>query len=137
MACHSQPKKKTSYPPIEGREVEMDASVPVEKMNSASSKRYVVVPVRRKMQHGEVYKLAPFMLQSDLPLLPCKAANNRKLKIRTVKIVVTAEELELLLSGSKRLHIEQRVARVRQSSGLRGRQNWLPSLPTIQEVQDY
>ncbi|KAG4990200.1 hypothetical protein JHK82_023705 [Glycine max] len=126
MGYHSQPKKQTRYPLIEGRE--LDASVPVEKMNSAPNKHYIVV--RRKLRHGEVYQLAPFMLQSDMP---CRTTNNRKLKARSVKIVVTAEELESLLSGSKRLQIQCRAARVRRSFGLRGCQKWLPSLPTIQE----
>nr|KYP62646.1 hypothetical protein KK1_017187 [Cajanus cajan] len=104
-------------------------------MNSASSKRYIVV--RRKLQHGKVYQLAPFMLQSDIPLVPCRTTNNRKLKPKRVKIVVTAEELELLLSGSKRFQIQSRVACVKQGSVLRGCQKWIPSLPTIQEVQNY
>ncbi|KAH1208736.1 hypothetical protein AAZX31_15G112600 [Glycine max] len=132
MGYHSQPKKQTGYPLIEGRELEVDASMPVEKIKSASNKRYIVV--RRKLRHGEVYQLAPFMLQSDMPF---RTTNNRKLKTRSVKIVVTAEELESLFSGSKRFQIRRRIAGVRRSFGLRGCQKWLPSLPTIQEVHNY
>ncbi|BAT87557.1 hypothetical protein LR48_Vigan09g200200 [Vigna angularis] len=135
MACHSQPKNQNRYPQIEGKEVEADTPVAVERMKSASKKRYIVV--RRKLQHGEVYQLAPFMLQSDMPLVPCWTTNNRKLKTRSVKIVVTAEELELLLRGSKKFQVQRRVARVKRSSGLRGCQKWFPSLPTIQEVHNY
>ncbi|KAL2341394.1 hypothetical protein Fmac_009334 [Flemingia macrophylla] len=129
MACHSQPKKQTRCPLTEEREIE----VPIEKMNYSSSKCYVVV--HRKLQNGEVYQLAPLSLQSDMPLAPCRTTKNRKLKTIRVKIVVTAEELELLLSGSKRFQIQSRVAHVRQSSVFRGCQKWLPSLPTIQEEQ--
>jgi len=135
MACHSQPKKQNRYPLIEGKEVEVDAPVAVQRTKSASEKRYILV--RRKLQHGEVYQLAPFMLQSDKPLVPCRTTNNRKLKTRSVKIVVTAEQLELLLRGSKKFQIQRRVAGVRRTSGLRGCQKWFPSLPTIQEVHNY
>ncbi|CAJ1962684.1 unnamed protein product [Sphenostylis stenocarpa] len=133
MACHSQPKTHSRYPLIEGKESEVDTPVAVEQ--SASNKRYIVV--RTKLQHGEVYQLAPIMLQSDKPLVPCRTTNNRKLKTRSVKIVVTAEELELLLRGSNKFQIQHRVARVRRSYGLRGCQKWFPSLPTIQEVHNY
>ncbi|KAK7412735.1 hypothetical protein VNO78_04323 [Psophocarpus tetragonolobus] len=131
MACHSHPKN----PLIEGREIKVDATVPVENMNSASNKRYIVV--RRKLQHHEGYQLAPFMLESDMPVVLCRTTNNRKMKTRSVKIMVTAEELELLLSGSKRLQIQRRVTCVRKNSGLRGCQKWMPSLPAIQEVHNY
>ncbi|PNX94006.1 hypothetical protein L195_g017171, partial [Trifolium pratense] len=78
----------------EGREIEVGiASAPVEKMNSASSK---------------------------------------KMRTRIVKIVVTTEELELLLGGPKKFQIQSRVAPV-----LRKCPKWLPSLPTTQEVQKF
>ncbi|MCH98191.1 hypothetical protein A2U01_0019190 [Trifolium medium] len=128
VAYHSQTKKQTRCSLIEGREIEVNiASAPVEKMNTASSKHYIAV--HRKVQHGEVYHLAPFLRQSDKP---CKITYDRKMKTRIVKIVVTTEELELLLGGSKKFQIQSRVAPV-----LRKCPKWLPSLPTIQEVQNF
>ncbi|KAK7331140.1 hypothetical protein VNO77_25356 [Canavalia gladiata] len=134
MACHSQPKKQTRGPLIEGREMEVDASVSVEGMDSTSSKRYTLL--RRRMQHGEVYQLAPFMMQSGMPLAPCRTTDNRKVKTRIVKIVVTAQEFQLLLSGSKKFQNKGRVGWVRQSFRMRGCQKWLPSLPTILETRN-
>ncbi|KAK7303409.1 hypothetical protein RJT34_14315 [Clitoria ternatea] len=167
MPCHSQPKKQTRVPLIEGRDVEVDAPVPVEKLNSASTKRYILVQrklqhgevyhlapfmmqsgrpeklnsastkryilVQRKLQHGEVDHLAPFMMQSGRPLLPCRTTENIKLKSRNLKIVVRAEQLELLLSGSRNFQMRS----VRENTRMRRCRKWLPSLPTIKEVQNY
>lgn len=120
VACHSQLKEQTTSPLIEGRETKFDASVAVEKVNTASSSN-------RKVQHGEAYHLGK-------PFVPCSMTNNnRKLKPRIVKIVVTTEQLELLLSGSKKFQIKTRVSPVRKSSVLRRCPKWLPSLPTILE----
>jgi hypothetical protein len=133
VACHSQPKNKTRFAPTEGREIEVNnASVPVEKMNTASSKQYIAV--RRKVQHGEAYHLAPFIRQSGKP---CMTTDDGKMKKRIVKIVVTMEQLEMLLSGSMKFQIKSRVTPVRKSSVLRRCTKWLPSLPTIQEVQNF
>lgn len=131
VACYSQPQKKlTKFFLNEGREKEVNnASAPVEKMKTASSKHHIVL--RRKVQHGEVYHLAPFLRQSGKPLVPC--IDDRKVKTRIVKIVVTTEELKLLLSGSKKFQIKSRVAPVLKSSVLRRCPKWLPSLPTILE----
>ena len=132
MACDSQPKRQTKGPLVEGREIKVDALVPDEKMNPGSSKHYIMV--RRNLQDGKIYHLVPFQRQSVKPLVPCRTNDNRKLRTRNVKIVVTAEQLELLLSGSKKLQIRRGVACVRGSSALRGCRKWLPSLLTIQEV---
>ncbi|GAU38968.1 hypothetical protein TSUD_378440 [Trifolium subterraneum] len=98
-------------------------------MNTASSKHYIAV--RRKVQHGEVYHLAPFLRQSGTTI------DDRKMKTRIVKIVVTTQQLELLLSGSKKFQIKTRVASVTKSSLLRRCPKWLSSLPTIPEVQNF
>ncbi|KAK2447994.1 hypothetical protein QL285_007296 [Trifolium repens] len=134
VACYSQPKKETRCPLIQGSEIGVNnASVPVEKMNTASSKHYIAV--RRKVQHGEVYHLAPFLRQSGM----ITDVDDRKTKTRIVKIVVTTEQLEMLLSGSKKFQIKTRVAPVTKSksSMLRRCPKWLPSLSTIQEVQNF
>jgi hypothetical protein len=92
VACYSQPKKQTKCPVIQGREMGVNnASVPVKKMNTASSKHYIAV--RRKVQHGEVYHPPPFLRQSGM------TTDDRKMKTRIVKIVVTTEQLEMLLCG--------------------------------------
>ncbi|GAU38970.1 hypothetical protein TSUD_378460 [Trifolium subterraneum] len=130
VACYSQPKKQTRCPLIHGREIGVNsASAQVEKMNTASSKHYIAV--RRKVQHGEVYHLAPFLRQSGT------TTDDRKMKTRIAKIVVTTQQLELLLSGSKKFQIKTRVASVTKSSLLRRCPKWLPSLPTIPEVQNF
>jgi len=132
VACHSQPKNKTRFAPTEGREIEVNnASVPVEKMNTASSKHYIAVC--RKVQHGEAYHLAPFIRQSGKRM----TTDDGKMKKRIVKIVVTTEQLELLLSGSMKFQIKSRVFPVRKSSVMRRCPKWLPSLPTIQELQNF
>lgn len=116
VASYSQSKKQTRCPLIEGRELEVNnSSAPVEKM--------ITTAVCRKVHNGEVYHLAPFLKQSG--------------KTRVVKIVVTTEQLKLLLSGSKKFQIKTRVTPVRKSSVLRKCPKWLPSLPTIQEVQNF
>lgn len=122
LICHCQPKNQTIGPQVEGREMGVDASVLLEKMNYAPCKRYILV--RRKLQIGEVYHLAPFLKQFVEP-----TTDNRKLKRRNVKIVVTTEQLKLLLNGSNMFQTKSRVASVSPK--------WLPSLPTIQEVQNY
>ena len=95
MPFQSPPKKKTRVPLIEGGEMEFDASVLVEKLNSASSCRSYI-PVCSRLQIGEVYRLVPDMTQSVEPLVPCRTTDNRKVKTRKVKIVVTKEQLQLL-----------------------------------------
>ncbi|KAK2394325.1 hypothetical protein QL285_056169 [Trifolium repens] len=132
VACYSQPKKETRCPLIQGRKMGVNsAPAPVEKMNTTSSKHYIAV--RRKVQHGEVYDLTPFLRQSGM------ITDDRKTNTRIVKIVVTTEQLEMLLSGSKKFQIKTRVAPVTKSksSVLRRCPKWLPSLPTIQEVQNF
>ncbi|MED6213886.1 hypothetical protein PIB30_097708 [Stylosanthes scabra] len=57
--------------------------------------------------------------------------------IRSVKIVVTTEQLALLLSGAKKLEIRNGGTSVGESPVYRGCRKWLPSLPSIQEVQNY
>jgi hypothetical protein len=112
VACYSQPKKQTKCPVTQGREMGVNnASVPVKKMNTASSKHYIAV--RRKVQHGEVYRPPPFLRQSGM------TTDDRKMKTRIVKIVVTTEQLEMLLCGSKKFQIKTRVAPVTKSSVLR------------------
>ncbi|KAK2394324.1 hypothetical protein P8452_16138 [Trifolium repens] len=129
VAYHSQTKKQTRCSLIEGREIEVNvASKPVEKMNTASGKHYTAV--HRKVKHGEVYHLAPFLRQSDKP---CMITDDRKTKTR---IVLTTEELEILLGGSKTFQIQSRIATVRKSFVLTKCPKWLPSIPTIQEVQN-
>ncbi|KAL5097535.1 hypothetical protein RYX36_001862 [Vicia faba] len=136
LACYSQSKKQTMYPLIEGRELEANnSSAPVEKTNTTPSNHYTAVC--RKVPHGEVYHLAPFLRQSGKPLVPCMITDDRKMKTRVVKIVVTTEQLKLLLSGSKKFQIKTRVTPVRKSLVSRTCQKWLPSLPTIQEVQNF
>lgn len=131
MASYSQSKKQTRCPLIEeGRELEVNnSSAPVEKM--------ITTAVCRKVHHGEVYHPAPFLRQSGKPLVPCMITDDRKMKTRVVKIVVTTEQLKLLLSGSKKFQIKTRVTPVRKSTVLRKCPKWLPSLPTIQEVQNF
>lgn len=136
VACYSQPKKQTSSPLIEGRELEANnPSAPVEKMNTDPTNHYTAVC--KKAQHGEVYHLAPFLRQSGKPFAPCMTTDDGKMKTRVVKIVVSTEQLKLLLSGSKKFQIKTRVSHVRKSSMLRRCPKWLPSLPTIQELQNF
>ncbi|MED6165737.1 hypothetical protein PIB30_102442, partial [Stylosanthes scabra] len=49
--------------------------------------------------------------------------------IRSVKIVVTREQLALLLSGAKKLKIRNGGTSVGESPVYRGCRKWLPSLP--------
>ncbi|KAK7245986.1 hypothetical protein RIF29_40843 [Crotalaria pallida] len=122
MPCHI-PKKQTIDSLIEGREMEVKAPLPAEKINNASCGHYIVV--HRKLLHkGEVYHLAPLLKQSAK-----STSHNRKLKARNVKIVVSAEQLKLVLSGSNKFRIKTRADRVRSK--------WQPSLPTIHEVQNF
>ncbi|OIV91862.1 hypothetical protein TanjilG_17854 [Lupinus angustifolius] len=98
--------------------MEVDAFVQVENMNHAS---YIVVS--RKLQNEEVYHLASFLKQYVKP-----TTDNKNLKTRNVKIVVTTKQLKLLLSGSNKFQIKTRVVHASHK--------WQPSLPTIQEVHN-
>lgn len=132
MAGQSQPKKQTRGPLIEGRETDVDALVKVEeKMNPASGKRYIVV--HRKLHQGELDRFASLLKHSGVDSVPCRTTDIRNLKTKSVKIVVTTQQLELLLRGSNKFQ----TRRTRASSGLRRCPKWFPSLPTIQEVQSY
>ncbi|CAL0334550.1 unnamed protein product [Lupinus luteus] len=106
--CHSQQNIDGRVIEIDQREMEIDGS-------------YLVIS--RKQHNGEVYKFEPPLLRQSF-----KATNdNRNLKTRSLKIVVTREQLKMLLSGSNKFQIKTRVAHISKK--------WLPSLPTIHEVQ--
>ncbi|OIW13864.1 hypothetical protein TanjilG_31753 [Lupinus angustifolius] len=107
--CHSQQNIDGRVIEIDQREMDVDGS-------------YIVIS--RKLHNGEVYNLEPPLLRQSVKA----TSDNRNLKTRSLKIVMTMEQLKLLLSGSNKLHIKTKVAHIRRK--------WLPSLPTILEEQN-
>ncbi|KAK7363854.1 hypothetical protein VNO77_06013 [Canavalia gladiata] len=114
---HFQPKKETRRL-LERGETEFNASELVIRMNSAFCKRYILV--NRRLHIGEVYCLAPYLTQSVEPLGPYRTTDNRNVKTRKVKIMMTKEQLQLLLTGAVNFQTKSIVACFRENSGLQG-----------------
>ncbi|KAE9599118.1 hypothetical protein Lal_00044032 [Lupinus albus] len=106
-----------SHQNIDGRGIEIDRREIMEIDGS-----YIVIS--RKVHNGEVYNIEPPFLRKSVKT----TSDNRNMKRRNLKIVVTMEQLKLMLNGSNKFKIKTRVAHVSKK--------WLPSLPTIHEVQN-
>ena len=134
MAHQHQPKKQTRALFFYGGE--FDDLMPVANINSPPLESHILL-LHGKLKNGEVYYIVSFLTHSGKPLVTCKTSDNRKLRTRRMKIALTKEQLDLLLSGSMKIQCRIRVSKFRKSSGLQKRTKWQPALPTIPELQDY
>nr|CAN63130.1 hypothetical protein VITISV_001457 [Vitis vinifera] len=121
-----------------GGEEEFKASTPVKEIISGIYHGYNLVhyaqpflplPPKAKLESGEVYYLVPDMLQ---PCRPLKMGGNDSCRSRSIKIVVTKQQLEFLLRSRKKFQPKV-VRHVGKCWGKDGAQKWQPSLATIPE----
>lgn len=121
-----------------GGEEELKASTPVKEITSGVYQGYNLVhhaqpfmplPPKAKVEPGEVYYLVPDMVQ---PSSPTKMDGNDGCRPRSIKIVVTKQQLEFLLRSPKRF--QPKVVRyVGKCWGKDRAQKWRPSLAAIPE----
>ncbi|KAH7518264.1 hypothetical protein FEM48_Zijuj09G0153100 [Ziziphus jujuba var. spinosa] len=83
--------------------------------------------------------LVPYLTQPSKPLVSPKRANKESCKRQKVKIVLTRDQLELLLRGAKKLHPPGDIAvQMLKSFGFEEASPiWRPSLATIPEVHGF
>ncbi|KAI4296040.1 hypothetical protein L6164_036030 [Bauhinia variegata] len=125
-------KKQTRGSPIDEGITEPIVLMPVKKISHAPHKRYVLV--HRDLRSGEIHYLEPLLTQSVKPLVPCKTSDGRNMRVSKVKILVTREQSQLLLTGAKSFQTRSRVSQLSGRSRLKGCQKWQPTLPSIPEV---
>lgn len=129
-----------------GEELEFKSSIKVRTIISGSYQGYSLVhktlpyaalPPNTKLEPGEVYYLMPPLSQSSSPKVSSKLANEETCgKKKKLKIVLTRQQLELLLRNSSQL--KSKGIAIRLSDGLgNGDCKWHPSLAAIPEVQAF
>ena len=121
-----------------GGEEEFKAETQVKEITSGAYHGYNLVhhaqpfsplPPKFKLEAGEFYYLVPDMLQLCRPL---KTDGNDSCRSRCVKLVVSKQQLEFLLSSRKKFQPKV-VRHVRKCWRKDGAQKWQPSLSTIPE----
>lgn len=91
-----------------------------------------------KLEAGEVYHLVPHLTQPSKPLVSAKRVMHESCKRQKVKIVVTREQLELLLRSAKKFQSRDIVLGFPESFGFEQRSpRWRPPLATIPERQGF
>ncbi|KAJ7946434.1 hypothetical protein O6P43_031369 [Quillaja saponaria] len=134
-----QPKKH--FGDLPDGDAELVASRPIRKNISAPynrnqldnhrTKPHSQVPPNYKLQSRKVHYVVPRVTQPAITLVH----NNKNLNTRKVKVVITKEQLELLLHNAKNFQAKDSAV---QFSGrfrlIEGCQKWKPTLATIPEV---
>ncbi|KAL9361166.1 hypothetical protein Peur_043951 [Populus x canadensis] len=127
-----------------GGEKEFKSSTRVQKITSGryggymlvhSALPYVPLPPDTRLEPGEVYHLMPSLGQPCRLEVSSKLAGQETCASRKVKIVVTRQQLELLLRNSKQFRSKGIAVRFSESFK-EGERKWRPSLVTIPE-EDY
>ncbi|KAF9679416.1 hypothetical protein SADUNF_Sadunf06G0012900 [Salix dunnii] len=125
-----------------GGEKEFRSSTPVKKITSGRYGGYILVkrelpyaslPPDTVLEPGEVYYLMPPLDQPYRLEVSSKLTGQETCAGRKVKIVVTRQQLELLLRNSKQLKLRG-IAVQFSESFKEGKRKWQPSLVTIPEV---
>lgn len=128
-----------------GGEKEFKSSTRVKKITSGryggymlvhSALPYVPLPPDTRLEPGEVYYLMPSLGQPCRLEVSSKLAGQETCASRKVKIVVTRQQLELLLRNSKQFRSKGIAVRFSESFK-EGERKWRPSLVTIPEVQKF
>ena len=142
LVSYSQ-KKKIKVLIFNGGDKEFNASTPVEKITSGPyngfelvhhAQPYSPLPPNTRLEPGEVYYLVPLLTQPNCPWMSLKTANHKTGKRRTIKIVVTKEQFQLLLRSTEKFLSEEISVRSLGGFRVEGCQKWQPSLATIPEV---
>ncbi|KAF5728836.1 hypothetical protein HS088_TW21G00990 [Tripterygium wilfordii] len=126
-------KEKAKVFVFNGEEKEFEASTPVKKVTSDPyhgyklAKPYTPLLPTAKLKPGQV--VPPQLVHLCRPLVSSKLANKRQ----CVKIVLTMQQLELLLRNAKELK-GKRVYLQFAGSSREGNQKWKPSLAFITEL---
>ncbi|XP_024932786.3 uncharacterized protein LOC112492764 [Ziziphus jujuba] len=138
------PQEKIKAVVFNGEVEEFKASTSVEKITSGPYIGFKLVhraqphsslPPNSKVEPGH---LVPYLTQPSKPLVSPKRANKESCKRQKVKIVLTRDQLELLLRGAKKLHPPGDIAvQMLKSFGFEEASPiWRPSLATIPEPQE-
>ncbi|XP_059636732.1 uncharacterized protein LOC132278846 [Cornus florida] len=136
----SQPQKKIRVLILGGGEAVFKASTTVKKITSGlyhgyklvhHAQPYLPLPPDAKLEVGEVYYLVPELRQHFSPPLYQKVVDESSRRRWKVKIVLTRQQLELMLRSGKKFQFKQKIA---QSSWLKEEcEKWRPLLATIPE----
>lgn len=131
-----------------GGVAEFKASTSVKKITSGPyigfslvhyTQPHAPLPPNSKLEPGEVYHLVPHLTQPSKPLVSAKRVKHESCKRQRVKIVVTREQLELLLLRSaKKFQSRDIVLGFPENFGFEERPpKWRLPLATIPEVQGF
>ncbi|THG13766.1 hypothetical protein TEA_022812 [Camellia sinensis var. sinensis] len=135
----SSPQKKSKVLIIDGVEEEFKALTLVEKAPLAPYKGHKLVhraqsdsplPPKAKLKSGEVNYLVPHLGRPCNPPFLRKVVVGNSCRGWKVKIVVTKEQLELMMSS---VECQSRNVAIQSLLGRKECQKWRPSLATIPE----
>ncbi|KAF9664375.1 hypothetical protein SADUNF_Sadunf16G0012100 [Salix dunnii] len=145
MFCsvHRQRRKVVIH---NGGERQFQASTQVKKFKSGHYRFYMLVhsalsyaplpPNTSWLEPGEVYYLVPPHDQPFTLEVPLKLTTQGTCAGRKMKIVVTRQQLGLLLNNSKQFKLKG-IAAGSSESFMVGDRKWQPSLVTVLEVQKF
>jgi hypothetical protein len=143
------PEEKIRVLIFNGGEKEFIASTPVEKITCGPyngfklvhhAQPYSPLAPNTRLEPGEVYYLVPLRPQPHQPSVTSRMADHNSGKGRKVKIVVTKEQLELLLRSTNKFRSSDIAGQILGSTrvgDIEGCQKWQPSLATIPEVHSF
>lgn len=145
------PEEKIRVLIFNGGEKQFIASTPVEKITCGPyngfklvhhAQPYSPLAPNTRLEPGEVYYLVPLQPQPQPhhPPVTSRTDNHDTGKGRKVKIVVTKEQLELLLRSTRTFQSGDIAGKILGSSGvgdIEGCWKWQPSLTTIPEVRSF
>lgn len=139
------PQEKIKVVVFNGGVEEFKASASVEKITSGPyigfklvprAQSYSSLPPNSKLEPSH---LVPCLTQPTKPFVSPKRANKESFKRQKVKIVMTRDQLELLLRRAKKLQPPRYIAvRMSKSFGfVQASPKWQPSLAIIPEVHGF
>ncbi|CAB4275608.1 unnamed protein product [Prunus armeniaca] len=146
VLCHP-PQEKIKVVIFKGGVREFKASTPIKEITSGPYIGYKLVhhiqpytplPPNTKLEPGEVYHIVPNLASLGKPLVPSKIVHQESCKRQKIKIVVTREQLELLLKSANKFRSPKEIGvQLSGRSGLEGSPKWRPSLAIIPEVHSF
>ncbi|KAH7572668.1 hypothetical protein ACOSP7_015885 [Xanthoceras sorbifolium] len=120
---------------LDGREKQFKASTPIKRITSGrysgyklvhQSQPYMPLPLDTKLEPGEAYYLVPN------PSVSLKKAGQESCKRQRVKIVITRQQLELLLRNANKFQSARFSECFKDDF-----RKWEPSLASIPEVHNF
>lgn len=143
VMCH-QPAEKSRVIMFNGEEKEFKASTTVKNITSGRYRGLKIVhhalplsplPPNAKLEPGELYYLVPPLVKPKSLKVSSKLANQATCTKKKVKIVLTRQQLDLLLRNAE--FKSKGVAVQFSGSFSEPSRKWQPSLATIQEFQKF